>query len=151
MAGTSEIHFPSNLKVLILDAKNFSIEKLPVEQISIAFDENKKVCAVSMAYPIWVADYLKGLLGQKYKIIDNGTVTFPDCYISFKEPNTIYKAPNTVVGLLFGLKETKNEYEDSFLSLISDFSVAVNYCLDNLLYRYVKQSLKGDQKVQNLL
>ena len=150
-AGTLEISFPSNLKILILDAKNFSIEKLPVEQVSVAFDENKKVCAVSVVYPILVVNYLKELLRQKYKIIDNRTLTFSDCYISFKEPNTIYKAPNATIGLLFGPKKTKNEDEDLFLSLISNLSVAVNYCLDSLLHQYIKKWLQGDQKIQNLL
>ncbi len=151
LADNPEIFAAPNLKILILDPKDFSSGNLPVDRVSVAIDENKKVCVVSVVYPRKMADYLNKLLKEKYKVSNDRSWRFLDRYV-------LYKANNAMVGLFFEPKEAKDKRANLLLRLyrwvdpLNGYdSVAINYCLEDVLKKYKQWVKETDQKIQNLL
>ncbi|MCR5224901.1 MAG: hypothetical protein K6C34_02355, partial [Alphaproteobacteria bacterium] len=151
LSDNPEIFAAPNLTVLILDPEDFSSGNLPVDRVSVAIDENKKVCVVSVVYPKKMADYLNKQLKEKYKVSNDRSWRFVDRYV-------LYKANNAMVGLFFEPKEAKDERANLLLRLyrfvdpLNGYdSVAINYCLEDVLKKYKQWVKETDQKIQNLL
>ena len=145
-----EIFGAPNLKVLILDGKPFSKGDLPVERVSVSFDENKKVNFVSVVYPRRMDTYIKSMLDKKYQQINDKSWGFWNRY-------KLYKAPGALVGLFLDpRKEDETQGLSFWKSIIATDAlttpcIAINYCTEELMNKYKQWLKERDQQASDLL